>query len=106
MERLEFSILEMGCKLLVVGPAGGRISTAGDCNRVLNVNRSLYSSTSRVERSDMFCERSLYAAPTCTTVEAPVYVYCLYSSLLLEDSTDHYFQFCRMRVSLPAFSGT
>jgi len=29
----------------------------------------------------MFCERSepaLYAAPTCTTGEAPVYVYCLY----------------------------
>ena len=37
----------------------------------------------RVERSKMFCERSeptLYAAPTCTTIEAPVYVYCLYSS--------------------------
>ena len=32
----------------------------------------------RVERSKMFCERSeptLYAAPTCTTIEAPVYVF-------------------------------
>ena len=70
---LEFSILELGlfwagsygcvavglaCKL-VVGPAG-RISTV-DCSRVLNVNRSLYSSTSRVERSEMLCERSDHA---------------------------------------------
>ena len=48
----------LACKL-VVGP-GGRISTV-DCSRVLNVNRSLYSSTSRVERSEMFCERSEHA---------------------------------------------
>ena len=74
---LEFSILELLACKLVVGP-GGRISTV-DCSRVLNVNGagSLYSSTSRVERSEMFCERSepaLYATPTCTTGEAPVYV--------------------------------
>ena len=73
----------LACKL-VVGP-GGRISTF-DCSRVLNVNRSLYSSTSRVERSEMFCERSepaLYAAPTCTTGEAPVYVFVSTVVLLL-----------------------
>ena len=62
---------------VVVGP-GGRISTV-DCSRVLNVNKSLYGSTSRVERS----EPALYAAPTCTTGEAPVYVYnpsvCVFS---------------------------
>ena len=36
--------------LVAVGP-GGRISTV-DCSMVLNVNRSLYGSTSRVERSE------------------------------------------------------
>jgi hypothetical protein len=62
LEGLEFSILQLGIfglgimerwlgdLLVVVGP-GGRISTV-DCSRVLNVNRSLYSSTSRVERSE------------------------------------------------------
>ena len=43
-----------------------------------------------VERSKMFCERSeptLYAAPTCTTIEGPVYVYSLYSTTVLEEST-------------------
>ena len=64
-----------------MGP-GGRISTV-DCSRVLNVNGSLYSSTSRgrVQRDVLRALRArLYAAPTCTTGEAPVYVYCLYSS--------------------------
>ena len=43
----ESGIMErwLGDLLVVVGP-GGRISTV-DCSRVLNVNRSLYSSTSR-----------------------------------------------------------
>ena len=62
LEGLEFSILQLGIfglgimerwlgdLLVVVGP-GGRISTV-DCSRVLNVNRSLYGSTSRVERSE------------------------------------------------------
>ena len=89
---------ELGGLLVVVGP-GSRISTV-DCSRVLNVNMSLYGRTSRVERSEMFCERSepaLYAAPTCTTGEAPVYVF-VSMVVLPEDSTDHYFQFCRMRV--------
>ena len=76
LEGLEFSILEMGCKLLVVGPAGGRIST-GDCSRVLNVNRSLSSSTSRgrVQAGSLHSQNySLRSTPTCTTVDAPVYV--------------------------------
>jgi len=88
LERLEFLILELGASflglelwravrglLVVVGP-GGRISTV-DCSRVLNVNRSLYSSTSRgrAQRDVLRAQRArLYAAPTCTTGEAPVYV--------------------------------
>ena len=40
-----------GLFIIVVGP-GGRISTVDYCSRVLNVNRSLYGSTSRVERSE------------------------------------------------------
>ena len=83
LEGLEFSVgfLESLEGLLVVGP-GGRIST-GDCSRVLNVNGSLYSSTSRgrAQRDVLRAQRArLYAAPTCTTGEAPVYVYCLYGS--------------------------
>ena len=57
---------------VVVGPA--RLLNVN--RRLLNVNRSLDGSI-RVELSKMFCERSeptLYAAPTCTTIEAPVYV--------------------------------
>ena len=78
------SWLAGGLLYFVVGP-GGRISTV-DCRRVLNVNGSLYSSTSRgrAQRDVLRAQRvPLYAAPTCTTVEAPVYVYPLYSSLLL-----------------------
>ena len=41
----------------------------------------------------------MYAAPTCTTVEAPVYVYCLYGSLLPRDCRGGYFHF---RLSVPA----
>ena len=108
LEGLEFSILDLGFfglgiieswlggLVVVVGP-GGQILTV-DCRRVLNVKRSLYGSTSRVERS----EPALYAAPTCTTIEGPVYVYPLYSSLLLEDSTRGYFAFCP---SVRLFSG-
>ena len=61
---------------MVVGGCGGRISTV-DCSRVLNVNRRLYSSTSRgrAQRDVLRAQRArLYAAPTCTTGEAPVYV--------------------------------
>ena len=57
---------------------------------VLNVNRSLYSSKSRgraqrvdlrTQGVDLRAQRArLYATPTFTTGEAPVYVYCLYSS--------------------------
>ena len=65
----------LGGLFVVVGP-GGRISTV-DCSRVLNVNGSLYSSTSRgrAQRDVLRAQRArLYAAPTCTTGEAPVYV--------------------------------
>ena len=63
LERLEFLILELGASFLgldgklwglffAVGP-GGRISTGfSQPLGVLNVNRSLYGSTSRVERSE------------------------------------------------------
>ena len=64
-----------GLFIIVVGP-GGRISTV-DCSRVLNVNGSLYSSTSRgrAQRDVLRAQRALlYAAPTCTTGEAPVSV--------------------------------
>ena len=74
----------LGGLFIVVGPGGGRISTAVDCSRVLNVNRSLYSSSfksGRAQRDVLRAQRArLYAAPTCTTGEAPVYVYCLYGS--------------------------
>ena len=71
VERLEFFFLEGCCKLLVVGPAGGRIST-GDCSRVLNVNRSLYSSTSRGRVQAALAKHIAALDPTCTTLEAPV----------------------------------
>ena len=64
-----------GSLFVLVGP-GGRISTV-DCIRVLNVKRSLYGSTSRgrAQRVVLRAQQApLYAAPTCTTVEAPVYV--------------------------------
>jgi len=67
----------VGGLFVVVGP-GGRISTV-DCSKVLNVNRSLYGSTSRGRalRVVLRAQRApLYAAPTCTTIEGPVYVYC------------------------------
>ena len=78
LEGLEFSVgfLESLEGLLVVVGPGGRISTV-DCSRVLNVNGSLYSSTSRgrAQRDVLRAQRArLYAAPTCTTGEAPVYV--------------------------------
>ena len=69
---------------VVVGP-GGRISTV-DCSRVLNVNRRLYSSTSRgrAQRDVLRAQQArLYAAPTCTTGEAPVYVFVSTVVLLL-----------------------
>ena len=96
----------LGGLFIVVGP-GGRISTAVDCSRVLNVNRSLYSSTSRVERSEMFCERSEHACtrPRLVLLERLLFTFIVSMVVLPEDSTDHYFQFCRIRVCLRAFSG-
>ena len=84
-----------------MGP-GGRISTV-DCSRVLNVNGSLYSSTSRGR-----AQRVVLRAQRARPVRGPDLNYHRGSCLRLivsmvvlpEDSTDHYFQFCRMRVSL------
>ena len=79
-----------------MGP-GSRISTV-DCSRVLNVNKRLYSSTSRVERSEMFCERS---EPACTRPRLVLLERLLFTFivstvvLLLEDSTGGY---CRIRL--------
>ena len=73
--------------MIVVGP-GGRISTV-DCSRVLNVNRSLYSSTSRVERSEMFCERSepFCTRPRLVLLERLLFTFIVSMVVLPEDST-------------------
>ena len=87
LERLEFSILELGLfwgrsyealggLFVVVGP-GGRISTV-DCSRVLNVNGSLYSSTSRVERSEPACTR-----PRLVLLERVLFTFILSTVVLL-----------------------
>ena len=86
-----------GSLFVLVGP-GGRISTV-DCIRVLNVKRSLYGSTSRGRAQ----QAPLYAAPTCTTVEAPVVSTVV---LLLEDSRNNFLAFCTsVTVCLRASSG-
>ena len=73
--------------------------------RVLNVNRSLYSSTTRGR-----AQRVVLRAQRARPVRGPDLYYWRGSCLRLivsmvvlpEDSTDHYFQFCRIRVCLPA----
>jgi len=65
----------LACKL-VVGP-GGRISTF-DCSRVLNVNRSLYSSTSRGR-----AQRVVWRAQRARPVRNPDLYYCRGSCLRL-----------------------
>ena len=63
---------DLGGLFVVVGP-GGRISTV-DCSRVLNVNRSLSSSTSRGCVQGGLAKLLAALDPTCTTIETPVYI--------------------------------
>ena len=50
----------------------------------------------------MFCERSEHACtrPRLVLLERLLFTFIVSMVVLPEDSTDHYFQFCRMRVSL------
>ena len=72
-----------GLFIVVVGP-GGRISTV-DCSRVLNVNWSLYSSTSRgrAQRDVLRAQRARPVAtrPRLVLLERLLFTFnCLYSS--------------------------
>ena len=85
LEGLEFSILELGLPILglELWVAVGLACKLVDCSRVLNVNRSLYGSTSpgRAQQDVLRAQRAHpVRGPNLYYHRGSCFSYCLYSS--------------------------